>query len=376
MNMFIKPHWIIMVLAAVGMSGCTEEKTPKKPMIRLVNAIRVADSSGLTQRAFPGRARAGQEVNLSFRVAGPLIAFPAAVGKKVKRRDVVARIDPRDFETALRTVEGQLERENARVTRAQADLKRLENIFKEDPGATSKAAIDRARQIRDSARANMKSLRASVATVKNRLSYTYLKAPFAGVIVETYVENFETVVPRQPILRVLNPSSIEFIISVPETLISYAPYVKEILVRFDALPGQDISAKVKEIGKEASQATRTYPVTLVMDQPKGVEILPGMAGEALVTSMLPEKSKETGIEIPATAVFSQDDPTKSYVWIVDEATKTLSRRKVQVGQLARFGVLIRSGLKPGEWIVVKGVHSVKEGEEVRIIDNTRQEKTS
>ena len=249
MNMFIKPHWIIMVLAAVGMGGCTEEKTPKKPMIRPVNAIRVADSSGLTQRAFPGRARAGQEVNLSFRVAGPLIAFPAAVGKKVKRREVVARIDPRDFETALRTVEGQLERENARVKRAQADLERLENIYKEDPGATSKVAIDRATQIRDSARANMKSIRASVSTAKNLLSYTYLRAPFDGVIVETYAENFETVVPRQPILRVLDPSSIEFIISVAETLIGYAPYVKEILVRFDALPGQDISAQIKEVGK-------------------------------------------------------------------------------------------------------------------------------
>ena len=147
-------------------------------------------------------------------------------------------------------------------------------------------------------------------------------------------------------------------------------------VKFDALPGIEMSAKIKEIGKEASQATRTYPVTLVMAQPADVEILPGMAGEASIVSRPPEKSKLVGIEIPATAVFSGDDPNKSYVWIVDEATKTLSRREVQIGQLARFGVLIKAGLEPGEWIVVKGVHSVDEGQQVRILDAAQAETAS
>jgi len=53
---------------------------------------------------------------------------------------------------------------------------------------------------------------------------------------------------------------------------------------------------------------------------------------------------------------------------VEEGSKTLIRREVQIGKLAQFGVLIKDGLKPGEWIVVKGVHSVEEGQEVRILD--------
>ena len=150
MKTIIKPHWIFVILAAVGIGGCGEEKIPEKH-VRLVKAIRVADTSGFTERAFPGRARAGQEVNLSFRVSGPLIAFPVNIGDAVRRGQVVARIDPTDFDSALRTVQGQLEREQARAKRAQADLQRLENIYKEEPGATSKAAIDRARQLRDSA---------------------------------------------------------------------------------------------------------------------------------------------------------------------------------------------------------------------------------
>ncbi len=105
-----------------------------------------------------------------------------------------------------------------------------------------------------------------------------------------------------------------------------------------------------------------------MDQPEGAEILPVMAGRASIVSRPPADSVLLGIEIPATAVFSGDDATKSFVWIVDEASKTLSRREVQVGKLGQFGVLIKDGLKPGEWIVVKGVHSVEEGQQVQILD--------
>ncbi|MEP5320637.1 efflux RND transporter periplasmic adaptor subunit, partial [Marinobacter alexandrii] len=144
--------------------------------------------------------------------------------------------------------------------------------------------------------------------------------------------------------------------------------VKEISVVFDALPGITVAAEIKEIGREASSATRTYPVTLVMSQPETGEILPGMAGSAKVHSMLPVDARETGIEIPATAVFTMDDPSKSYVWIVDTTTNTLASREVDPGRLTVKGVLIRSGLTAGDWVVIKGVNSVSEGQKVRVQD--------
>ena len=76
---------------------------------------------------------------------------------------------------------------------------------------------------------------ASLTTARDQLSYTELKAPFDGVVVETYVENFETVVAKQPIARLLNPSSIEFVINVPENLIGLAPNVETIEVEEDGL---------------------------------------------------------------------------------------------------------------------------------------------
>jgi len=359
---------VALLIPLLLLGACEQKVVEKEAAPRLVNAMRVADTTALMERAFSGRASAGQEVNLSFRVSGPLLAFPVKVGDEVKQGDIVVRMDPQDYETALRTVQGQLEGEQARATRARADFTRLENIQKEDPGATSQAAIDRAKQVFDSARASARSMQAAVQTAKDQLRYTELAAPFAGVVVETYVENFETVIPKQPILRLLDPSSIEFVISVPESLIGLAPYVETIEVEFDALPGVKVPATVKEIGREATQATRTYPATLVMEQPPGAEILPGMAGSASIVTRPPTDSGQVGVEIPATAVFTGDDMTKSYVWVIDESTKTLSRREVEVGGLSRFGTRVQAGLEPGEWIVIKGVHSVAEGDEVRILD--------
>ena len=371
----LSPLRVLALVIVSVLVGCAPEPEPKQ-VAPLVPAMRVADVDTLTKRTFPGRARAGQEVNLSFRVTGPLIEFPASVGDEVKPGDVVARIDPQDYLNALGTANGQLQQAQAKARKATADHQRIQNVYKEDPGATSETAIDLARSARDASRAGVGSLRSAVKAAQDKVSYTSLKAPFAGVVVETYVENFETVIAKQPVLRLLDPTSIEFVVSVPENLIGYAPYVTEVKVVFDALPGVEIPATIKEIGKEASQATRTYPVTLVMAQPKDAEILPGMAGSAKISAQLPEDAAATGMQLPATAIFAREDPQKSYVWVIDEASKTLESREVETGRLTDYGVIVRMGVSPGEWVVVKGVHSVKEGQTVRIMDISGEGKSS
>ncbi len=356
-----------LALVVVLTAGCAPEPdTDPKPT--LVPAIQVTDPSSLSKRAFPGRARAGQEVNLSFRVSGPLIELPVNVGDEISKGDVVARIDPQDYLNALDAANGTLNKAQAKARQAAADYDRQLSVFKEDPGATSQTAIDLTRAARDSSQAAVRTMQSAVQTAEDKVSYTSLQAPFDGVVVETFVENFETVIAKEPVLRLLDPSSIEFQISVPENLIGYAPLVEEVTVTFDALPGVTVPASIKEIGKEASRATRTYPVKLVMEQPEGAEILPGMAGSARIAARLPEAASSTGIQVPATAIFAGQDPDKSYVWVIDETSKAIASREIQIGRLSNAGVVVRSGLSAGEWIVTKGVHSVREGQVVRIMD--------
>ncbi len=313
--------------------------------------------------SFPGRAKATQEVNLSFRVAGPLITRPVIIGDTVKAGDVLARIDPRDFEVNLRAVQGQLAEARAALKRAEADYQRLSRVFKKDPGAISETAVDRALEDQDRAAANVDSLVASVASAEDQLAYTYLKAPFDGTVVATYVENFEDVRAKQAIVRILDTSRIEMVVNIPENLISLAPYVTNLAVTFDAFPKQPVPATVKEIGTEASETTRTYPVTLIMDQPEGFKILPGMAGKADGTA--PDAYRADSVVVPVSAVFSPREDEASYVWIIDEQTKTVSRRAVTATELTDQGIQVTSGLTAGEWIATAGVHYLEEGQRVK-----------
>ncbi len=413
---------VLMALVVVAALTACEDEEVVQEVVKPVFAMKVGDVSTLIETSFPGRAKAVNEVNLSFRVTGPLITRPVIVGDDVKKGDIIARIDPQDFEVRLGNVESQLERAKAELaalrvarpedissaraavqeaeaaqTLAQQNLDRLNRIKEQDPGAVAEAPIDQAvearrkagarlRQARDSLRvaetgarpediaakeAQIRSLEASVQSARDDLSYTELRAPFDGTIVATFVDNFEFVQAQQPIVRMVDPTSMEFTVFVPENLIILARYVTTVTVRFDALPGVEVPASIKEIAKEASQATRTFPVTLLLDVPPGVDILPGMAGQATAAARLPEDSERLGAEIPATAVFSKDDLDKSYVWVVGEADQKLTQREVELGQLTNFGVLIRSGLKAGDWIVTKGVNSLREGQRVQVIDGDR-----
>ncbi len=361
---------------SLALPGC-EEAIPEKEVIRSVRAIQVADSSEFASRSFPGQAKATQEVDLSFRVAGPLITLSVKVGDTVRKGRELARIDPRDFEVDLRNAKGRLDRAEAELQRAETDYERVLRIQKEDPGAVSQSMVDRKRQVAESAGADIRSLQAEVDSAADRLRYTYLKAPFEGIVTATYVENYQVLKIKQPVLRLIDHSQIEMIISIPENLISQADVLQAVdnplRVRFDPFPDREIEAQIKEIGKEASKTTRTYPVTLIMDQPEDFKVLPGMAGNATRAVEVPGEATQTGIIIPETALFSPDDSGKDFVWVIDAQSKKAAKREVKTDELLDTGISIKEGLKPGEWIATAGVHSLKEGQQVRILSSSTEE---
>ena len=177
------------------------------------------------------------------------------------------------------------------------------------------------------------------------MEYTYLKAPFEGNVVKTYVENFEDVQAKQPILRILDDSRIEMVVNIPESLISLAPHVENIKVVFDSFPDTEISAQIKEIGTEASATTRTYPVTLLMDQPEDIKILPGMAGKASGTPPKSMAQQTFGMEIPVSSIFTDEASGNTFVWVVDETGHIVNKRQIEVGKIVDHGIRVLSGLK-------------------------------
>ncbi len=361
---------VLIVIITVSISSCSKQEAEEKEVIRPVRSFQIPSPEQFSKRNFPGQAKATQEVDLAFRVSGPLITFPVDVGDTVNSGDIVARIDPRDFEVNVQSAQGKLDNAIAASRRAESEYQRELGILKQDPGATSQTAVDRKREQRDKAKANIKSFAAELESAKDQLEYTYLKAPYDGNVVKKFVENFENVQAKEPILRILDDSSIEMVVNIPESLISLAPHVEDIKVVFDPFPDTEIPAQIKEIGTEASATTRTYPVTLVMEQPEGIKILPGMAGKASGTPPKGMTQQSFGIEIPVSAIFTDEASGNTFVWVVDQNSSTVSKQQVEIGKIADRGIRILSGLKEGELIASAGVNYLFEGQKVKIQQST------
>ena len=345
------------------LAACKEEAVQQEEVVRPVRAIRMADGTAFSQRSFSGRARAAQEVSLSFRVSGTILSVNVDVGDEVAEGDVVSMLDPDTFRSEVNRLEANLASANAALRAAVNQAERDQTLFEQ--GNVAEARLDESIAARDGAQAEVASTDAALERARLDLNYTQLKAPFSGVVVATFAEDFEEIRAQEPVLRLLDHSKIEMVVDIPEHLISFAGGVTNIEVVFDAFPDVIVAAEISEIGSEASQTTRTYPVTLVMDQPDGVMVLPGMAGSA--TGQPPESFLESqGQMIPIAAVFSPEGGDASYVWIVDEASGSVVQREVSVGDATDLGVAIHSGVEAGEVIVTAGVHRLREGQVVRV----------
>ena len=340
---------LVISLATSALVGCRPEE--ERPVIvRPVQAMQVQTASAFDDRWFPGRAKATQEVNLAFEVSGQLIERPVNIGNSVKTGQVLARLDPRDYDNNLAA---------ARAARndAKAQYERMQIAIK------TRAV---SRQDLDNAKALFEASDARVRIAEKAVEDTVLRAKFDGTIAATYVENFQNVRAKQKVLRLLDTSRIEMWVNIPESLISYSKYVKDVRVRFDVLGDRDIPARIKEISNEASETTRTYPVNFIMDQPEDVRILPGMAGRANGRIVLPGTEAGKTFQVPISALGTSDNQG-NFVWVIDETTGKARRRNVEVVQTTSRGAVVK-GLQPAEWVATAGVHTLQEGQEVRILE--------
>jgi RND family efflux transporter MFP subunit len=358
----------LIFTSILALAGCfEEEEAAVEPGPRIVSAVQVATVDLVGKRVFSGRARASREVSLSFRVPGSLIERQVNVGDVVGSGSVVAVLDPGPYQADVTRLKADL-------TAAKVDFEVKDEQYGRvmklvQSGTYSEARGDQSRGLRDSASSRVDSLQSALSRAELDLSYTVLKAPYAGRVVAVYVEDFEAVSPTEPILKLLDMSKIEIVVDIPETLIALVPLVEELTVTFDAFPGLELTGVIEEIGSEASQTTRTYPVTVVMDQPKEAVILPGMSGSARV-SKAKQPDLSEGLVVPTSAIRPLDAGSDQMaVWTFDEASKTVSLRPVEVGRVLSVGTEVTHGLTVGEWLVTAGTFSLKENQEVRLLND-------
>jgi len=329
------------------LSACAQPEPEPRP-VRNLRTIVVGDISDIRNGQLPGRARSAQEVDLSFDVSGTLVERPVAIGSMVEKGELIARLDPRDFQANVRATEA-----DART--AKRNFERGSELLKTD--FISEAEYDRLEAQVDITQANLD-------LAKKALTDSEIYAPFAGVIVTLSVENFQSVRAKSPIARLLGLEMVEMVVNVSESQITNVHHIETIEVEFDALPGVRLPATITEIGREASMTTRTFPITLSMKQPKGTQVLAGMAGTAYATATL-SAEEASGYVIPVGALIGEATGNVSKVWVVDPSN-TVRSREVTVGRVTPGGVQIVEGLTAGDIIATAGVHTLTEGQQVLI----------
>ena len=350
------PVLLTTVLLLVGCSN--EEVVEEVEVVRPVKIMTVRVGVVSFSHSFPGKVRAARRSVLSFKVAGPLVELPVEEGQHVSKGQLVAQIQKRDFLTSL-------DEAQARNLEAEKQFRRYKELYAKKQ--VSRADYDRYRAARDVARAQLEDAR-------NRLKDTSLTAPFDGVIAKRFVENFQKVQAKEPIVSLQDISRIEVLIDVPELIMAAIRDRKEQQVRatFESIPGKEYELAVKEYSTQADPATQTYQVVLVMDQPAEANILPGMTAMVSAQAGPAIDAPAQAIIIPAIAVM--DAPgNQPYVWLLDREQSTVHRAAVTIGRLkGSENIVVKEGLKGGETIVIAGITQLTEGMKVRPWEKQRE----
>ena len=355
-------RWIGGALLAAGVAAVflikvKPDDEPADTTVRPIKNLVVGADAPRPKLYFPGTVEADVEVNLSFEVGGRLVEFPVRRGMVVAQGDVLGKLDPRNFENQVKNAEADLERAQSSLGRIEKALK--VNAVSQDEYSQARAAVAKAE--------------AQLAIQRKALDDTQLAARFQGVVSDTFADQFDTVSPGQPVLKLQDVSTLTIAVSVPESYVQLASPDKlgsaSFAVQFDSLPGQAFPVRLKEFVTTADPVTQTYRATFSMEKPEGVFLLPGMSGTVVVEGVKPSPA-EGPLAVPSNAVGFASDGA-AFVWVLDAqdgGVYAARRQTVALGKRLGESVEVLDGLAPGARIAAAGVAILTEGRQVRLLD--------
>ncbi len=351
----LAPVWPVALgfwIAAGSLAGCApEEGVEAPPAVRPIKMVEIGAAVTAVNRQYPGRVAAKLEAELGFEVAGRISSFPVNEGQQVRQGQVLARLEPSDYE--------------AQVAAARADLRAAEADFERFRELLEKNAVSE----RDfqSRQRNFEVAQAHLQIAEKALADTRLTAHFAGRVARKLVDDFQNVRAKQAVLLLQDESNLEIKVDVPEADLALGDPDRrselEPWVSVTAFPGRSFPAQISEVSTAADPVTRTFEATFAFKPDDDVRVLPGMTARV---SLSVERAADDspGFAVPSQSVATGDDGGH-YVWRVDPQTLEVSRVAVEVGELTGAEVMVPSGLTRGDLIAVSGVHHLREGMKVR-----------
>lgn len=344
---------IASIFAALLATGCKQETTAPEP-VRPVLSILVEPARS-SDTAAAGTVEPRFKSDLGFRVLGRIIARPVDVGDSVYEGQTVAAIESTALELAVRAVRAELSNSQAQLANASATEARQRTLITTD--TIAKQTLDNAVQARAGAEASVARAQANLTKVLEQLGYAQLKSDFAGVVTAVGAEVGQVVSPGQSVVTVARPDIREAVIDIgpdfPVSLEIGLPFT----VSLQLLPTVRVEGQIREIAPQADPVTRTHRVRIALNDPP-----PSFRLGATVTARL-SNDQSSILRVPESAVLTKED--QNFVWVVDPTAHTVSLQKIDLSR-DEGGIRVTGGLEPGTRIVIAGVHSLKQGQQVRI----------
>jgi RND family efflux transporter MFP subunit len=345
---------ILLLVTACG--GKQEEQV--EPPLRPVRTIVASATDGITGRDFPGIVTAENKADLSFRVPGQLKELLIKEGSKVKKGQVLARLDQTDYKI-------ELEARQVNYSRAKANFARSGKLV--EAGHISQRDFD---QIK----ATYGSETAALKAAKQNLIYTEIKSPFDGNITKTYIANYEEVQAKERIATLQDLTSMEIEIDVPESLmirVKSSQEQRKIYASFDAIEGKRFPLAFLGISAQADEVTQVYKIRFSLPAIEDYIILPGMTATVVADSVpTAENHGKNEIIIPSHAIL--EDNNGRFVYIVEPESSSpptglVYRRDVTTSRLTNSGLIITSGINPADLVITAGMSKMHEGLRVRLM---------
>ncbi len=330
-----------------GCNGSDTAKTSDKP--KYVITTEAQGTSGNHILSYPGKTHASQRANVAFRVSGPIQKMNVNVGDKVRKGQVIAELDDRDYRTQLKATQAEYDN-------IKADAERVIAMYKEENVTASNY---------DKARYGLEQITQKLNNHRNQLADTKLESPIDGYIDDKLHETGETVGAGMPIYSISNSGDVEIEIFLPAADYANIDKFKSFYCSFDVEKERTFPLRLERVRHDAN-ANQLYSVILKLSDKADAngKITPGMS--TLVYATVGNNNAANSVRIPSTAVASKNGDT--FVFVFNPQSQTVAHRTVTVESLNNDGTsTVSDGLRQGETVVTAGVRHLNDGDKVTIM---------
>lgn len=356
--------WIAAIVAALVMAACFQpahalslpwSRAPEAPAERPRPVVSMVLSDSMTEDiSIPGEIRARIEVDLAFQTLGRMTARNVDVGDVVRRGQVLAMLDPEDLQDQVRAAEAALAAAEVELRTARATAERTRALASRNVATT--AQLEQAERLLATAEAAREQARSQLIRARDAETFAEMTAPFDGVISAVMANPGTVVNAGEPVMQLAGHADLEAVIDVQPAQLARLEPGDAFEIWSENHPEERHLARVARIEPMADAATRTRRVRLALGHDQGFRL------GALVRAQ-PATRDMRRLAIPASAVLERDGRT--CVWVVtrEGATGHVSLREVRLaGPGPRDTMMVESGLEAGDEVVIRGIHSLTEGQ--------------